>query len=141
MSRTSRSGWNRSPCAAPAGRWALGTGAAKKCQGLHPGKPTQQCLALRVSSGRGQRWKNRLGRKEGAEHCMEAKCARQPRTLRAPTPPLRLQTCCGSVRSAERTNTPAASHVWNPALWQWDKRNPDGSGVLERCHEAGGIRM
>lgn len=98
------------PAAAPGGRWALGTGAAKKCQGLHPGNSHSH--AWRCGSPPAEGNAGKIAGKEGAEYSMEARSARQPRTLRgsnAAAPPRLLlsdglrvlafyrakkQTCC-----------------------------------------------
>lgn len=92
--------------AAPGGRWALGTGAAK--EELHPGVKS---TALRVSSGRGQRWKIRLGR-SGVFHGRQA----------APTSAWEhTQLLCSSAAAPPRLllqsqNPPAAPHIGNSAL-------------------------
>ncbi|RMC10523.1 hypothetical protein DUI87_13328 [Hirundo rustica rustica] len=124
------------------------------CESQAPGnpsrKPTQQSLALRVSSGRGQRWKNRLGRsgvipwnRDTADICLGAHAAPHAagseRRRSAEASPPHVFPVLASSQSEK--NLPAALQIWDPAPYQWDKRNPDCSRVLEHCHEAREIRM
>lgn len=131
------------PAAAPGGRWALGTGAAKKCQGLHPGNSHSH--AWRCGSPPAEGNAGKIAGKEGAEYSMEANLPGSSARCGARTPPLRRgfssQTGFVSSRLTERKNRPAASQIWNPAFYPWDKCNHDCSGVLECCREAREIRM
>lgn len=147
-----RSGCNRSPCCSSSRKvgsqnWSC-QGSAK-CQGLHPGSPHSNPWRCGSPPAEGNAGKNRLGR-SGVFHGTEAPPTSawehtQHRTLRAlnaaAPPRLLLLEYLPSLRFYRAKNVPAAFHVWHPALYQWDKRNPDCCGVPEHCHEAREIRM
>lgn len=112
MSRTRRSGCNRSS-SRKVGSWN------RSCQKV-PGTASRETHTAMPGAAGLLRQRATLeksprkeGRKEGAEHCMEAK-----RRRHLPGSPAR----CGLQRRArsrcvtERTNTPAACHIWNPAF-------------------------
>lgn len=132
------------------GSWNRCRRARAKCQELHPGSPHSnpwRCGSPPAEGNAGKIAWERSGviprNRDTADICLGAHAAAHAagseRCRSAePSPPHAFPVLASSQ---SEKNTPAASQVWDPAPYQWDKRNPDCSRVLEHCHEAREIRM